>query len=848
MMILVKLALREIANHKKFSIIFIFNLALGLSCLLGVDTLKDSVQRTLEERSKGILTADISVGARRFLSSDEFEILNKTIPVEFDHTDTYESFTMVATASNSRLVELKAIEQNYPFYGTLILKNAGSITSSTSKDLFTCDCVWVYPELLIQLNLKIGDKIRIGQFDYTISDTIVEDSAGGGGGFSFAPPLYLSRTSLDKSKLIKTGSTGYFARLYKYSYELTEAEIDTLVKKLNSILTDPAVQVTTSKNASEQVSRILIYLGDYLGLAGLVAIFLTALGQIFLFRNYIVVKRKNMAIFKSLGLDNNNLIVLYGVQLIFLNLAALVPTTIAGYFFLPLFKKPVYDLLQMDISLKLNYGTIGLMLCFSAFGHFFICGPLLLQTLKVKARELFQPTEAIQKSTANYVRMALQYLPAIFAYYTLSIVMAKSFKNGTLFFTLFSVSLLALTFIAFLLIRWAEKIKLKNLLFRFAVRNIVRERWASIALFVTFGLAILLSQLIPILATAVRHEIIGSGERRHPSLFLFDIQEDQLNQLNSLLQSMSIETMQSSPMIRARLSTVNGVPFEKANRNDEALTREQENENRFRNRGFNLTYRQSLSESETLVAGSPFNAQAKTPEVSLEKRFADRLDLKLNDILTFDIQGVTIEGHVVNLRKVRWTSFQPNFFIQFADGVLNDAPKTFIVTLGPMTDAKKLEVQLQIVKALPNISIIDVSQVVQRLTKIVDQMSLALIVMALFSMFVGLVILFSVVSYKIVERRKEFNLMKVLGSQYEFIKNILLLELFTIIALASIVGTLLSNSVAFILTYFIFDADFITNVSAVTVIVFATLFVTTLCGIIIVRQVMNARPLELLNS
>src|SRR5690606_32005397 len=149
------------------------------------------------------------------------------------------------------------------------------------------------------------------------------------------------------------------------------------------------------------------------------------------------------------------------------------------------------------------------------------------------------------------------------------------------------------------------------------------------------------------------------------------------------LKERDLDVLGLSPMVRARILKVNGQDYERKIAETGFKTREEEREARIRNRGVNLSYRSSLADSETIVSGRDFSGEfdpqkQDKAELSVEFRFAERMGLKIGDILEFDVQGVEIEGQIINLRRVKWTSFQPNFFILVQNGVLNEAPKTFI--------------------------------------------------------------------------------------------------------------------------------------------------------------------------
>ena len=271
-------------------------------------------------------------------------------------------------------------------------------------------------------------------------------------------------------------------------------------------------------------------------------------------------------------------------------------------------------------------------------------------------------------------------------------------------------------------------------------------------------------------------------------------------------------------MIRAKLERVNGTEFSQLTTDRFFETREKEREERFRNRGMNLSYRSSLSNSESLIAGKDFQGhfdaeKQSLPEVSLEYRFADRLNLNLGDILEFDVQGVSVKGVVNSLRKVKWTSFQPNFFIQFPTGVLEGAPKTFIATLPTLEESMKNKLQAQVVDAFPNISLIDVSRLVERILTIVDKMSGALKLMLILTLITGFVVVFSVSQSQVQSRQQEMILMKMLGVDYRSQWHSYCLEVVILSFCAATVGFILNYILIAVVSHYFFNTIFLPDLS-----------------------------------
>jgi putative ABC transport system permease protein len=318
-------------------------------------------------------------------------------------------------------------------------------------------------------------------------------------------------------------------------------------------------------------------------------------------------------------------------------------------------------------------------------------------------------------------------------------------------------------------------------------------------------------QLVPQLERSLRKELLFPKNNLLPDLFLFDIQDEQVGPLKDILKEEELTLKFLSPMVRSRLVKVNSVEFEKPLALSGAMTREEEREKRFRNRGFNLSYRESLSSSETLVEGSfpqeVFDpSKQKYPDISIEKRFMERLDLKMGDVLSFDLQGVIFEGKITSVRNVKWTSFQPNFFLLFQRGVLEDAPKTFLAALGDLSKEQKQNIQNKIVKQIPNVSIVDVQSVVLRILDIFEKMAFAISVLALFSFVTGLFMVFVIANTRSKERKKDFLYLRLFGASSKKLIQMFQWEFIFIVSTAFLLSLGFSYLLCYFLVAYVFDA------------------------------------------
>lgn len=841
-------ALRDLKANKKFTLFFALNLSLGLFGFLALDSFKEAIEKTMASKSQAILGADIGIGARRALSEEELSRADQIFAGFTASTSVIETYSMVASRDNSRLVELKVIENNYPFYGEIELRQQGRVSGTSKKNIFTKDSAWLYPETLLQLNLKMGDTVKIGDLDVEVSDVVEKDSSSMGSGFSFASPVYLSKATFEKTKLMRFGSTSFQARLYKLP---PGTDLDTLSAKASEEFKDPAIQILSHKNSSEQISRMLNRLNDYLGLASLVALFMTALGTTFLYRSHLSKRLRDVAILKSLGRDSQDIEVLYLFQLLFLGVISTLPVFALCYLIYPVLSSWLQSQLQTELVLHLSSRTLFLGIISGVLTCLLVCYPMLLSLRQVMPRQLFQGID-FQTPSLNW-KQSLSYLPAFLFFWGLSVWLAKSWYVSALFVGIFLASFAVFALVASFLLSQIHRLNVSSLYWRLPLRNLGRQKFSNISIFLAIALGSLFMNLIPQVQSSLKKEIESPTGTKVPGLFLIDIQEDQVTAIEKTMKDSQTQLLYVSPMIRARLETVNNESFEKADSNQQVFSREEETENRFRNRGFNLSYREGLSDSESLIQGETiaghFNPETQSlPWISLEKRFADRLKLKIGDRLKFDVQGIEVEGQVKNLRQIKWTSFQPNFFVLFQPGAIDEAPKTFLAGVPNLPQDEKLKIQNTLVKQFPNVSVIDISRVIERVSEVMDQMSLAISGMALLSIIVGMTLLFSIANQKAVERRKEVNLLKILGGDFKLITALFFIEFLLVTGVAALMGITLSFGANFIMTYFIFESevryDWITP---------AWLFVSTLALTIVVcwlaiQSVLRQKPRQILSE
>lgn len=841
-----KIALRELRRSWRFGLFFIFNLSLGLTGFVSLEAFKQAIQSSIDANARAVLSADIAVSARRQITEAEHQAI-RAILGSAPETLTYDFFAMLSSDKGSRLVSVRAVDAAYPFYGRLELASGRIITAESPKSILGSETAWVYPELESQTGLGTGDFFKLGQLRLKITDTVVKDGTQTFRAASLAPRVFIDRAWLPRSGLIQFGSTFSMSYLYKLP---AKADAEKMRRLLYSVLRDPSIQIDTPTTAGEDSGRQLAYLSDYLGLVSIIALFMSILGASYIYRLYLSQKLKDIAILRSLGLQSREAVGIYVFQVLVLGALASVPTLIGSSLVLPFLNYLLARLTPFPLHPVLSARVFAISLGTSVLGSFLVSFPFIRRLRELRPAQLFSEDGFSQEVSARRVWL---FLPAVLVFWGLAIYQAHSWTTGSAFMLSLAAVLAVLALLAWsgslLLLRWPAH----RWYLRYSLLGLRRRKAASFAIFIAVGLGALLMNILPQLKTTLQAEFQVGGGSKLPSLFMFDIQDEEVGPLRDFLKEQGLVPTMLSPLVRARILTVNGASYERSPEDKEFRTREEEREARFRNRGVNLSYRAQLSPSETIVHGKPFSGsydpqKQKEAELSVEAKYAERVGLHLGDHLVFDVQGVEVPGRVINLRQVKWTSFQPNFFILMQDGVLNEAPKTFIAALPAMPEAQKSRLQNELAARFPNVSILDIARVVQDVLGMAEQMSWSLELMATLALLTGYIVLFSILRTQLRGRRWELNMLKILGARRRQVLAFVLSESFAVVFLSSLAGAGLSFVVSGALSYFIFEAEFKIDLFwpliSVISITGASLLVAVLAALDVVRE----KPLQILRS
>ena len=830
---------REFRRYPFFFILLLATLLLGTLGLTGISIVAGQVKKQLENNALNLLTSDFVVTARRMLTPEEEASVDSILK----GSDTYrinDLYSMVTHVGKkqTRLVELRGVEQGFPFYGKITLENGEFNTHElfVSKDLAD---LW---------DVKVGDELQYGEIKFPVKGIVSDDTSVGLRGFSLAPRAYVPLKSLETAGLLKPGATGGFSRHFKLA-DTSKDSVNQLKKKIYEALKDPAVRVALPEESSEQTGRVIEMISNFMALAALIGLVLSLVGIFYLYQSHLQARLKDLCLINLFGLDKAHItfMILAQFSLIFLVVFGLDLLILTPVY------KIIVPILSANIGLDLD-PKLNLLPVFSQLPFLYglavaILIPLLMGLLRTPMGLQLKATKLSLGRFRFY-----DFIPFFLMLWGFSMYLSQSKKVGTLFFAslmvVFVLSTLVVRLVQYLLNKFVGRktLLLPNLPMGLSLKSLSRSGHKLTLSFLSIALGATLISLILQLDRMIQKEFVW--DQNKPGLFIFDIQEEQIDEFKKFAEEKGSPLNAITPMIRARLMKVNGEKFERKKNSYAMRSKDEEDDDRIRNNGLNLTYRDYLTPAETIVKGNPFPREPRGEDapvyVSLEKRWSERSGISIGDKVTFDIQGVDLEGEVRNIREVKWTSFYPNFFVTLEPGMIEAAPKTYLAVLPSGQRDSKISFQREAAERFPNISFIDVEELIGKISRLFEKSRQAIEIISYLSLLVGLVILYGLSHDQVYRRYYDIALMKSLGLSSGELRIHLLFEFGTLFALAMTMGLVLGWLIALALGIEIFKLGLTIDWPRM---VYPGIFLLTLCGLTILMsswRIVEAKPRELL--
>jgi len=774
------LAWRETRGAGRHFAYLVACITLGVGALVAVGSFAASLERTVGRSARALMGGDVEIRSAQPLSLEASGIVAALTRPGTDTLPITELVAMSAAGGKSQIVELKAVGPGYPLYGNLVTTPVAQLDS-----LIGGGRALVHESLLTRLGLRVGDPLKIGEGDFTVSGVLRQEPDRAVGVFSLGPRVLIDARDLDGTRLIRQGSRVRHRLLFRLpAGQSAEAFKDALAARI----TDVSVRVTTYTQAQPGVRRFWKQLTVYLGLTGLVALMVGGIGVATSVRAFVRGKLETIAVLKCLGAGWRQVLAAYLLQTVLLGLGGSLLGAALGSAvqwalapaLTPLMPVPLdAGLSPRAIVAGLAMGT-GLTLLFALW-------PLLDIRRVPPALILRQDVEPRLPGRRPW----LAAVPIVAGLAALAVWEAGSLKVGAIFIGGLAAALVLLAAGARLVIEAARRLpRLRSLAWRQAVANLHRPGSHAGTVLMSLGLAVMLIVAVALLEQSLRAELADRGPGRAPAFFFIDIQPDQAPAFRRLVQDKTGREPTLTPVVRSRLASINGAPVSRD-------ARQRREEVWYLSREYVLTWAAQPPPENPVVAGRWWTPEeaAREPLISVEEEIAKNLGVGIGSTLGFDIQGVTVTARVVNLRRVEWQTFNTNFFVIFSPGALDGAPTTWLAT-ARVPPADELAVQSAVTAAFPNVTAIPIREVLERIAGVLDQIALAIRLLAGVSIATGLIVTAGALGVSRHQRLYQSVILKALGATRGLVARVFAVEYALLGAAAGLGGSALAAALA----------------------------------------------------
>ena len=829
----VRFLLAEIRNSRKQSAIFVLCVALSIATLTALNSFRREVHSGLLGEAKALHGGDIIVS-----SSGPFKesLLEKIVQLSgsgdvlFLKTNEFYSVIRPEGLTGSLLVQIKSVEDGYPFYGTVKLVSGESLSSVLGPGKIV-----VTGEVLTRLGINTGDRLRVGSNTLEIADVAELESARPVSLFSLGPRVFISSADLEATGLLSMGSRARYRILLKVEDKNSVAAIK---EQLDEVAVGDGVRIETALSAPSRVKRFFDNLLFFLSIISIFTLLLSGIGIQGTLSAIIRQKTRSIGVIKAMGGTSRFLIVNYLAIALVLGIAGsftgLCAALLMKLYFPVLFKGLVPAgmgtvLAAADIVEGLLLGVC--VVCIFTFLPLYRMG-------SVKPAAIFRIEDSGEGGDVNHRRVGYVVIgTASIFFFLLVLNQLQDFKTGAFFMLGVLVLALFVGGCSAGVLRVLRIIRISDLAFRQAVKSLFRPGNNTKAIMGTLAAAFSVLLTIFLVKLNLFASFIESYPEGAPNLFCIDIQPQQ----TELFRAAAGGDVPLFPVVRARLVSINAEPI------DQEKEKKRKSDNLGRH--FNLTYRNELLDDEVIADGRRLFADILLPEnvveVSVLDTIADIGGMEIGDRLVFNIQGIPLEAQVTSIRSRIRSRLYPFFYFVFKPGVLEDAPRTFFSAIHrPRGDIPGLIAD--IVERMPNVSTINVSDMAVQLGRLFMHLSAIITFFASFSITAGLLIMLSTVLATKPDRVKEISYFKVLGADRSFILRTAAYEAFIISFFSGVISVGTGCLVSFVVCRQVFDLSFSVHLLELAAVSGTVVLVVWLIVMVSVLGVARQKPIVFL--
>ncbi len=832
-----KMAWRDSRRNRSRLFLFISSIILGVAALVAIQTFSDNLQQDIEKQAKTIIGADLVMDSNRPFSPEILQIMD-SLGGQQSREISFASMVYFPKTQGTRLVQVRALEGDFPYYGKIETN-----PKAASEDFRNKRRSLVDQTLLLQFDSEPGDSVGVGTLKFLIAGSLHKVPGQTGITATVAPPVYIPMQYLDETGLIKKGSRIRYNRYFRFA---DGTDVDAMMEPLEERLDRDNIDFETVSSTKEDLGKSFRNLTKFLSFIAFAALLLGCIGVAGSVHIYIKEKLDTVAVLRCVGSSGSQAFRIYLCQILIMGLLGSLIGAAMGSILQLILPKVFSDFLPIEVSLSISWPAIlsGILIGL-VISLLFALIPL-ISIRKVSPLQVLRTNFEPQKSRD----------PALYVIYLLIVwfIFGFSYWLGigswieAFYFTLGLMVAFAILSLSARGIMWLIRRYFPShwsFIWRQSLANLYRPQNQTTLLVVSIGLGTALIATLYFVQQLLISQVAFSSRGDQPNMVLFDIQSQQTAEVAALTEDYDLPLIQQVPIVTMQLMEING------HSKLEAIEDTTLNHPTWAyNREYRVTYRDHLIDSETLVAGDWLGSadQSDSIYISIDRGYAENINVKLGDEILFNVQGAPVLTRVGSFREIEWNRVQTNFLVIFPTGVLEEAPQFHVIMTKVPSTGKSADFQRTMVKAYPNVSIIDLTLILQTVNDILDKVAFVIRFMALFSIFTGIIVLISSVVISKFQRIRESVLLRTLGARKKQVMAINALEYFFLGSLASAVGLLLSLTSTWALAYFVFETPFMPPLWPLLWVYLVITGITVMIGLMNSRGVLTKPPLEVLRT
>ena len=800
--------------------ILIIALIIAVTSSTAIAIFSDRLQRTMTNQSAEFLAADLVISSPAPISTDW---LTKAKQLNLAQASTAEFSSVLIEHDELLLAGIKAVSAYYPLRGFLKTTKEDYLTETITNSGPEQGTVWLEKRILSALKLKLGDPLTVGEKQLTITRIITYEPDKKGDFYSFSPRVMINLTDLQATGIIQPGSqVRYF---FQFSGEVPAlTEFKQWVKpQLN-----PSQRTLDIHEDRPELGSALNRADRYLGLSSILVILISGVAIAMATRRYTERHFNATALLRCLGCKQNEILWLYSSQFIVLGIVASALGCLLGWFAQEALFHLLKELLPQQIAksglLAISFGFIVGMVTLTGFA----LPPLLrlkhVSPLRVLRREL----EPLPTSAWLIYGFSIGLIGLLIWKYT------NDIKMTTAILVVGMLTLLVLGFLIYVLLILARQLlPSMSLPWRFGLQGLLKNSPASISQILAFSITL----VAMVISFTLRTDLIDNWQKQlpdnAPNHFALNIFPNQQAAFKQELQEKNINESQFFPVVKGRLVEINNTPVQKF------VTKDTQGENAT-NRELSLTWAKELPEDNKIVAGNWWISQ-QIGLVSIEKKLADNLKIKLGDLLTFTVGNQQMNATVTSIRELRWDTMKPNFYMVFSPGSLDNYPSTFITSFYlPETQKNVLNT---LIKKFPATTILEVDLILRQFKKILTQLTQAINYLLYFALMAGFTVLFAAVYATLDNRIYEGALMRTLGAKKSFLRKTHIIEFSALGLISGLLAVAVSEAIIYALYTQVLAIEYQPSLYLWAIIPFIGILFIGIAGCWGVRHILNKSPL-----